>query len=187
MTQIDLIVILAGAVLWAMVSTAKSPRSISVLVGFAIAYVLAGVATSGLVRFLGQATVVWVYIVIALRYPLAMSGNSLQDARIDRTLRSVRVSVAAARESIIASASNPAARRQAADACELALRRLDKLPAEHPRWGRTIQLVRQYVAALRDAAQAPPRMPLLPSDATAGAMSQLVLDIDREWRAAIRA
>ncbi len=160
--------------------TWRNAARLSLIAGL---YVLVRVAVAEPVQFVLITAMVWAFVVVLLRYPLLLTGHSITDARIDRTLRQVVAGVNRERDRWVRVRDSDrlmAAQESTRRACALALAKLDTLPKTNDRWRSTINLVREYVTLTHDAAlEAAPQAPGL---GARGESSTLLSEqIEREW------
>jgi len=184
----DLLILGGGLAFVLRWPAARTVRAGLTLAALTAIYVLGAIVLAGAAEGIVKIGVVWAYVLIVLRLPTLLGMPSAKDAQTDRALRSVFTPVNRALDSWRV---NPglASWTQTAEACQSALSRLDAMPAVPARWRTTLELVRRYITAVRDAAVAydPSAPGQLPPEVTGPAFATLIQQLDEAWRSARRA
>jgi hypothetical protein len=183
----DLLIVGGGLAFVLRWPSARNRRALLTLGALASVYVIAAIVLSGVPEGAVKIAVVWSYVVIILRFPTLLGMLSAADAKIDRSLRTIFWSVNNALDGWRLD-PGPPSWAQTAEACESALSRLESLPPVGRRWQATVEFIRRYISAVRDAATAfDPHGPTpLPPEVTGPALASLVRQIDDAWQGALR-
>jgi hypothetical protein len=184
----DLVIIGLGLAFVLRSPQARNRRSVMTLSLLVITYVAAAAALSGITEGIVKIGVVWTYGLIVLRIPRALGMPSASDARTDHALRSIIEPVNASLD-VWKRDPSPASMTRTAETTETALERLAALSPVPGRWRTTAELLRRYLAAVRDAAMASDAgapVSLLPQEVAGPGFDALLQELDNAWRRAAR-
>lgn len=188
MSLVDLAVIVAGwaFLLWS--PLLRTTRTSMFLGGATLAFVGAGLIQppgDSIIRVV----LVWVYLLVFLRFQFWLAGLSSRDQEVDARLRQAMREVTAAHDQWSKSHkrhdihAEREERRSTARACASALTELGRLRPPSEKWSEVVRLLNEYIAALREVAEGEPGAArVAPSPDALVALNERV---NRAWDAAL--
>jgi len=181
----DFIVLGVGLAVAGLGLGARNRRAALTLSVLVIVFVVGAIALAGVAQFLVKSAVIGAYAVIVMFLPRALGLPSARDRTMDSKLRSIMEPVQSG-ISVWERDPSEEAMLATADACDIALERLESL--EHPprQWQTAVGMARRYVSAVRDVARSndPSTPTALPPSTARPALKSLAREVDDAWRKA---